>query len=53
MKMKNSFQYPVRFLWYGIFQVHPKKEIGVRQQGGHQKYFDVLGVKTALCGKRE
>jgi len=42
--MKDTFQYPVRLLGRGILQVHPKKEIGVRQQGGHQKYFDVLGV---------
>ena len=44
MKMKNLFQHRLAFLCCRVFQVHPKKEIGVGQQGRHQKDVEVLGV---------
>ena len=51
--MKNLFQHRLALLWCRFFQVHPKKEIGVRQQGRHQKDVKVLGVQTALSSKRK
>src|SRR5215211_6887033 len=53
MKMKNLFQHRLTLLWCRFFQVHPKKEIGVGQQGRHQKDVKVLGVQTSLSGKRK
>jgi hypothetical protein len=53
MKMKNLFQHRLALLWCRFFQVHPKKEIGVGQQGRHQKDVKVLGVQPALSGKRK
>src|SRR3982750_2420301 len=53
MKMKNLFQYRLTLLWCRFFQVHPKKEIGVGQQGWHQKHIKILGVQTSLSGKRK
>jgi hypothetical protein len=44
MKMKNLFQDSLALLWCRFFQVHPKKEIGVGQQGRHQKDVKILGV---------
>src|SRR6266545_7084011 len=53
MKMKNLFQHRLTLFWCRFFQVHPKKEIGVGQQGRHQKDVKVLGVQTALSCKRK
>src|SRR6266487_3437166 len=53
MKMKNVLQHRLALLWCRVFQVHPKKEIGVGQQGRHQKDVKVLGVQTALSCKRK
>src|SRR5512132_1248563 len=49
--MKNVFQHRLALLWCRVFQVHPKKEIGVGQQRRHQKGVKVLGVQTPLSGK--
>ena len=51
MKMKHVLEEKFRLLGRGFFEVHPEEKIGVRQQCGHQKRFDVLRVQAALRGE--
>jgi hypothetical protein len=51
--MKNLFEHCVALFWRRFFQVHPKKKIGVGQQGRHQKHGKIFGVQPALSCKRK
>src|SRR3954464_14959399 len=48
MKMENLLQHHVGFFCGRFFQIHPQKQVGVGQQGRHQKRVQVLAVQTAL-----
>jgi hypothetical protein len=51
MEMEDVLQHHLGLLGRRLLQVHPQKQIGVRQQGGHQECLDVLAVQTPLCRK--
>jgi hypothetical protein len=44
MEMKDILKDEFGFLRGRVFEVDPKKEVGVAQQSRHQEHFNVLAV---------
>jgi len=51
--MEDVFKKKIGFLRRGILEVNPQKQLGVRQQRGHQEQLDVLAVQLAFGRKCE
>jgi len=53
VEVENILQHTLRFLRARLLQIEPEKQIGVRQEGGHEEHLNVLAVQLALGGEGE
>ena len=53
VEMEQRFQDEFLFFVGWIFEINPEEQVGVAQQGRHQKHLNVPRMMTALGGKGE
>ena len=51
--MENVFEDEFGLLDCWLLEIHPQKEVRVRQEGRHEKYLNILGVQATLGGECE